>query len=105
MVHPQVCAVAALHRQVTYLQRHGATNTTHLAAVRHKDKRVKTRSTKITAAIRAFVRAVGPGIGFTPGYLRACYLQAGGLMKLPMERVDPDTIRLVGRWWSDTMLR
>ena len=26
-------------------------------------------------------------------------------MALLMERVDPDTIRLVGRWRSDTMLR
>ena len=31
-------------------------------------------------------------------------LQAGRFMDFLMERVDPDTTRLVGRWQSNTML-
>ena len=29
----------------------------------------------------------------------------GGGVALLMEQVDPDTIRLVGRWWRDTIIR
>ena len=32
-------------------------------------------------------------------------LQSGGVTELLTDRVEPDTIRLVGRWRSNTMLR
>ena len=43
-------------------------------------------------------------IGFTEADIRARSLRAGGAMALLMARVDPDTIRLVGRWRSNMML-
>ena len=55
--------------------------------------------------IKAVVRAAGPAIGFTNADISARSLCAGGAMDLLMARVEPDTIRLVGRWRSDTMLR
>ena len=57
------------------------------------------------AAIRAFVRSAGLLIGFTEADISTHSLCTGGGMDLLMLRVDPDTIRLVGMWWSDTMLR
>ena len=97
--------MSALRRRVTYLRRHGATVTTPLAAVRHKGKWVTIHSTEITAAIHAVVRAAGPTIGFTPQYVSMRSLRAGGAMALLTARVNPDTIWLIGRWRSDTMLR
>ena len=63
------------------------------------------RGEDITAAIRAVVRAAGPWISFAEADISTCSLRAGGGMALLMARVDPDTIHLVGRWRSDTMLR
>ena len=103
--HPQGCPVSALRRRVTYLRCHGATGTTPLAAVRHKDKWVTIHSTDIMAAIHAVVRAAGPTIGFTPQDVSTRSLRAGGAMALLTARVNPDTIWLIGRWRRDTMLR
>ena len=74
--------MAALRCCITYLRRHGATGTTHLVAVRYKDKWVAIRSTKITAAIRTVVRVAGPTIGFTLQDVSARSLRAGGAMVL-----------------------
>ena len=63
------------------------------------------RGYNIRSAIRAVVRAAGPSIGFTKADISALSLYAGGGMDLLMARVDPDTIRLVGRWLSDTIIR
>ena len=58
----------------------------------------------ITAAISAAVQVAGPSIGFNEADIRARPLRTGGAMALLMEQVDPDTIRLVGRWQGDTMI-
>ena len=44
-------------------------------------------------------------IGFAEAEFSARSLRVGGGMDLFMARLDPDTIHLVGRWRSDTMLR
>ena len=56
-------------------------------------------------AIRALVHTAGPAIGFTEADISARYLYAGVVISLLMARVDPNTIRLLGRWWSDVMIR
>ena len=38
-------------------------------------------------------------------YISAHFLRSGGSVVIFMVRVDPDTIHLVGRWWSDTIIR
>ena len=97
--------VALCHR-VTYIQCRGYTRTTPLAIMRHKDKWITICSTKITAAIYAIICEAGPTIGFTPQCVSTLSLQVGGGgdMALLLARVDPDTIWIVGRWRSDTML-
>ena len=57
------------------------------------------------AAIRAVIQAAGPAIGFTKPNISTRSLRAGGGMDLLMSWVKPDTILLVERWWSNTMLR
>ena len=44
-------------------------------------------------------------MGFIPDNVSARSMQAGGAMALLTSCVDTDTIRLVGMWRSDTMLR
>ena len=48
---------------------------------------------------------MGPQVGFTPEDVSTHSMRAGGAMALLMARADTETIRLVGRWRSDIMLR
>ena len=48
---------------------------------------------------------MGPDLGFLPQDISARCLQAAGATALLLARVDPDIIRLIGRWRSDEMLR
>ena len=48
---------------------------------------------------------MGPQVGFTPDDVSARSMRAGGAMAILMSRVGTDTIRLVGRWRSNVMLR
>ena len=54
---------------------------------------------------RAVVLSAGPSIKFNQAYISAESLRAGGGMALLMARVDPDTICLVERWWSNKILQ
>ena len=44
-------------------------------------------------------------MGFLKNEVSARSLRAGGAMALLVAKVDPDVIRLLGRWRSDEMLR
>ena len=70
-----------------------------------QEKWTSVRSTKITKALRATVSITGPQDGVTLYEVTARSMRADGDMALLGARVDIDTIRLVGRWWSDAMLR
>jgi len=59
----------------------------------------------ITAALRMATAIVGPSVGFIAKDVSTCSLHAGGAMALLCADVDPDIIRLLGRWKSDTMFR
>ena len=62
------------------------------------------RGYKITAANRSVIRAAVPTIGFVKAYINARSLRARGAMDLLMVHAEPDTIHLVGRWRSGTIL-
>ena len=100
---PYVCPVQAIIRRVLYLQTHAAAIDTPLA-------RVINTTTKVTAAaltkcIRDSVAYLGPQLGFLPSDVSARCLRAAGATALLLAKVDPDVIRLIGRWRSDEMLR
>ena len=103
--HPRACAVATIRRRVAHLRQHGATPDTHLAVIFNGTAWSTVRSAEITTALRAATTLMGPQVGFTPEDVSARLMRAGGAMALLMSRVDTDTIRLVGRWRSDVMLR
>ena len=48
---------------------------------------------------------MGPSVGISPSDISARSLRASGAMALLCAQVDSDTIRLLGRWRSDEMLR
>ena len=77
----------------------------HLAAVFNGTTWSKVRIAEITVVMRAATTIMGPQVGFTPEDVSARSMRAGGAMALLMARVNTDTIRLVGRWCSDVMLR
>ena len=97
--------MAAIRRHVSHLRQHSATPDTHLAAVYNGATWSTIHSAEITTALRTATTTTGPQVGFTPEDVSARSMQAGGAMALLMARVDTDTIRLVGRWRSDDMLR
>jgi hypothetical protein len=59
----------------------------------------------ITAALKAAVTFLGPQLGFLASDVTARSLRAAGTNALLCAHVDPDIIRLLGRWTSDQMLR
>ena len=100
---PFLCPVQSIIRRVLYLRSHAAPHTTPLA-------RVITSATRVTAAIittciRDAVAHIGPSLGFLPHEVSARCLRAAGATALLLSRVDPDVIRLIGRWRLDEMLR
>ena len=56
------------------------------------------------AAIRDVVCVAVLVIGFTKSDIRGYTLKIGEAMALILSLRDPDTIRLVGRWQSNTIL-
>ena len=59
----------------------------------------------ITKTLRDAVRFLGADLGFLPSEVSARSLRAAGATALLVANVDPDVIRLLGRWRSDEMLR
>ena len=96
--------MAAIRRRVAHLRHHSAPPDTHLATVFKVDHCSTVHSAEITAALYAATTIIGPQVGFTPDEVSARSIRTGGAMALLMERVNIDTICLVGRWRSNAML-
>ena len=92
-------------RQVAYPQRHRVAGETPISIFKKGNKWQQIRGYNITAAIRSAVLSEDPSIGFTDADIRAHSLRAGGGMYLLVAWVDQETIRLVRRWQSDTIIR
>ena len=100
---PVLCPVQALIRRVLYLRQHSAPVDTPIARVFGSTSTVT--SSFITTTIRDSVLSLGPALGFLPSDVSARCLRAAGATALLLAQVDPDVIRLIGRWRSDEMLR
>ena len=100
---PYLCPVQAIIRRVLYLRHHSAPSQTPLARVFYTTTRVT--ASLLTTCIRDSVSHLGPSLGFLPQDVSARCLRAAGATALLLAKVDPDVIRLIGRWRSDEMLR
>jgi len=100
---PFLCPVLAIIRRILYLWQHNATPSTPLARLFQTSNSIT--ASFLTEIIRAAVIHIGPELGFLPHDVSARCLRASGATALLLTKVDPDVIRLIGRWRSDEMLR
>jgi hypothetical protein len=99
-----LCPTKAVVRLVQNLRRQNAPRTTplHCSDVINK---LSVHARHITAALRHAARTAHATTGIDPDRITARSLRPGGATALLCARIDPDTIKLVGRWKSDAMLR
>jgi hypothetical protein len=102
---PTVCPVLATASRVRHLLGHNAPPDTPLCTYYHNGKAHYVTPKDITITLQTSVRALGSAIGFSPKEVSARSLRAAGAMALLCAHVDSDTIKLLGRWRSDEMLR
>jgi hypothetical protein len=101
-----LCPVQAIIRRVLHLRKYNAPPNSPLASYFAGGPNFSPIMPKdITEMLRLSTAAVGPSVGFLPADISARSLRAAGAMALLCAHVDSDTIRLVGRWRSDEMLR
>lgn len=100
---PFLCPVLAIIRRILYLRTHNATPSTQLARLFNTSACIT--APFLTETIRAAVITIGPELGFLPQDVLARCLRASGATALLLAKVDPDVIRLIGRWRSDEKLR
>ena len=63
------------------------------------------KSTAITTVLRTTVTSIGKKYGLKPADISARNLRASGAMALLLGNVDSNTIKLLGRWRSDEMMK
>jgi hypothetical protein len=102
---PFVCPVKAITSRVRHLRLHNAPPNTPLCLYYQNNKARYVTPADISTTLKSSVLALGPALGFTSKEVSARSLRAAGAMALLCAHVDSDTIRLLGRWRSDEMLR
>jgi hypothetical protein len=104
--HPISCPVRATLRRVAHLLRHNAPPNTPLHVYIDPDGSKKAESsTIITSVLRAAALPIPGHAGVNPDNIAARSLRGSGAMALLLGGLDPDKIRVVGRWKSDAMFR
>mmetsp|Transcript_3969 Transcript_3969/g.11051 ORF Transcript_3969/g.11051 Transcript_3969/m.11051 type:complete len:258 (+) Transcript_3969:4666-5439(+) len=103
---PYFCPVAAASRRVTHLRSWNAPPPQPVASYRCPPAAARRITAQdLTRVLRLATTLLGPVHGFLPQHVSARSLRASGAMALLCADIDPDRIRLIGRWRSDEMLR
>ena len=101
--HLTACPVLCTVRRILYLRSLSAPPTTLLCAVGSNFTPLP--SSCITSLLRASCIALHNPSGFLPSHVTARSLRASGATALLNQHIDRNTIQLLGRWHSDSMLR
>ena len=101
--HPVACPVKCVVRRLLHLRSMPITPDTYLCAIAPVGTPLP--ATIITSLLRSASTAVGNPSGFLPSHVTARSLRASGATALLNRQVDANTIQLIGRWRSDSMLR
>lgn len=103
---PTACPVRAVTRRVIHLNHHQAPPSTPLHTY-YDDagQRRAVSSAMITSLLRAAALTIPGHAGVDPANIATRSLRASGAMALLLGGMDPDQIRIVGRWRSDAMFR
>jgi hypothetical protein len=102
--HHTWCPVQALLSRIRHLCTYNAPMTSPLYLY-HDGTWRYIDTTALTSQLRLTVTTLGMHYGLQPDDISVRSLRASGAMALLCARVDTDTIRLLGRWRSDEMLR
>ena len=102
---PFLCPTLAVARRILHLRAARAPGHTPLARVFTPRGVERVTPGVITKTLRDAVTYIGADLGFLPSEVSARSLRAAGATALLVANVDPDVIRLLGRWRSDEMLR
>ena len=103
--HPYASPTIAIADQVLHLRANNASPSTPLCAFCQSGRWFSVTPDMITRLLRAAVTAIGPSCGLLPSDVSARCLRASGAMALLCGKCDPLTIRLLGRWRSDEMIK
>jgi hypothetical protein len=103
--HLHWCPVQALTNRIRHLRLHNADPTTPIYSYHTGHERNAIDTTTLTTHLCSAAVAVGAASGITAADISICSLRSSGAMALLCAKVDPDKIRLMGRWQSDEMLR
>jgi hypothetical protein len=103
--HPYLCPVYAMIMRLRHFQLHHAPLTHPIYAYYTNQATHKITTTILTHHLRQTCTALGHNVGIHPHDISIRSLRSSGAMALLCADVDPDKIRLLGRWKSDEMLR
>ncbi len=103
---PHLCPVLTLLRRIIHARDNNIPFKSPLASYKDNTGRLHyVMPLDVTASLKLAVHTMGPSLGFLDKDISARSLRAAGAMALLCAHVDSDTIRLLGRWRSDEMLR
>jgi hypothetical protein len=91
--------------RLLHLRLHRATPTMPIYFVRTAHHWHPIHTTMLTQHLRHTLTTLQHEVGVSPNDVSIHSLRASGVMALLCANVDPDKIRLLGRWRSDEMLR
>ena len=101
------CPVRAVARRIIYLRNHLELPNNPPLHLWHSSGGAPHNVSSLAAAqlIRQAIFDIGEQCGTIPDHCTARSLRSSGAMALLTAKVDHDTIKLLGRWRSDTMIR
>jgi hypothetical protein len=103
--HHLLCPVKAIISRILHLRLHRAPLHTPLYAYYDRDTWCHIDTTILTQCLRSAAQALIATSGIHPADISIRSLRSSGAMALLCAEVDPDKLRLLGRWRSDEMLR
>jgi hypothetical protein len=104
--HPLCCPVKAVIRRVLHLRQKKAKSDAPLASYYNtRHRRVAIQAKDVTDVLRLAAGSLRRETGLSPEEISARSIRAGGAMALLCGKIDHDTIKLLGRWHSDAMMR
>ena len=103
--NPRSCPVRATLRRVAHLNSNNAPPTTPLYCYYSAGRQRRVTSAMITSILRAPALSIPGYAGVQPDNIATRSLRSSGAMALLLGGIDPDRIRILGRWRSDAMYR
>jgi hypothetical protein len=101
-----VCPCMAIVRRVRYLSQHNQPPSAPLCRFFQNSVAKHVSATDIRNTLRnSLTKAHQTALGIHPDEIEARSLRAGGATALLCANIDPNSIQLLGRWKSDSMIR